>query len=74
MSEHDTPRAGSRSRRVIYASCTVHGSAQGFVTLVVRKLNGTMELDPHVTGQRVLTLAKDEAIALRDALMGVALG
>jgi hypothetical protein len=30
--------------------------------------HGAIELDPHVTGQCVLTLAEDEAIALRDTL------
>jgi hypothetical protein len=35
---------------------------------VVCKHNGAIELDPHVTGQCVLTLAEDAAIALRDAL------
>lgn len=69
MSGEDTPPAANRSRRVIHATCTVHGGGRGFVNLVVRKLNGTVELDPHVTGQCVLRLAEDEAIALRDALM-----
>jgi hypothetical protein len=53
---------------VIHATCTVHGGCRGFTNLVVRKLNGTIELDPHVTGQCVLRLTEDEAIALRDTL------
>lgn len=36
--------------------------------MVISKRDGAIELDPHVTGQCVLTLAEDEAIALRDAL------
>lgn len=36
--------------------------------MVVTKREGRIELDPHITGQCVLTLAEDEAIALRDAL------
>jgi hypothetical protein len=40
----------------------------GFANVVVSKRYGTIELDPHVTGACVLTLAEDEAIALRDGL------
>jgi hypothetical protein len=36
--------------------------------LVAAKRDGFVELDPHVTGQCVLTLAEDEAVALRNAL------
>lgn len=68
MPGQDTPPAASRNRRVIHATCTVHGGCRGFTNLVVRKLNGTIELDPHVTGQCVLRLTEDEAIALRDTL------
>jgi hypothetical protein len=35
---------------------------------VATKRDGTIELDPHVTGQGVLTLAEDEATELFDAL------
>jgi CubicO group peptidase (beta-lactamase class C family) len=35
---------------------------------VVSKRDGRIELDPHVTGACVLTLAEEEAVALRDAL------
>ena len=68
MSEDDTLQPTGRSRRAIHATCTVHGGSRGFVNLVIRKLDGTIELDPHVTGQCVLRLAEDEAIALRDQL------
>jgi hypothetical protein len=62
--EHRPPH----NRRVIHATCTKHGGGAGFTNLVVSKRDGSIELDPHVTGQCVLTLAEDEAIALRDAL------
>jgi hypothetical protein len=55
-------------RRVIHATCSTHGGSIGFTNLVVRKRGCTIELDPHATGQCVLTLARDGAIALRDAL------
>jgi hypothetical protein len=64
----DTKQAASRSRKVLHATCTVHGAGIGFTNLVATKRDGVIELDPHATGQCVLTLAEDEAIALRDAL------
>lgn len=59
---------GGTTRRVIHASCTKHGGARGFTNVVVRKLDGEIEFDPHVTGECVLLLAEDEACALRDTL------
>jgi hypothetical protein len=61
-------RAIDRGRVVIHASCSVHGSVRGFANLAVRKLNGGIELDPHVTGACVLTLNEGGASVLRDAL------
>lgn len=58
----------SGNRRVIHVSCLTHSGTRGFANLVVSKHNGEIVMDPHVTGQCVLTLAEDEAIALRDAL------
>lgn len=57
------------SRRVISATCTQHGGARGFTNLVVRKLDGEIELDPHVTGGCLLKLDEDGAMVLRDALV-----
>jgi hypothetical protein len=62
------PPAPERNRRVIHASCTKHGGARGFTNLVLAKVNGTIVLDPHVTGQCVLELDEAEAAALRDQL------
>jgi hypothetical protein len=62
-----TQGAGT-NRKVIHASCTVHRGPAGFANLVVSKRNGQIELDSHVDGSCVLTLAEDAAIALRDAL------
>lgn len=56
------------NRKVINASCLVHQGAVSFVNLLVSKRDGEIILDPHVTGQCVLTLTEDEACALRDAL------
>jgi hypothetical protein len=56
------------ARKVIHATCALHRGPAGFANVVVSKRNGTIELDPHVTGSCVLTLAEDEEIAFRDAL------
>lgn len=61
-------RLTSSNRKVIHATCALHRGSAGFTNVVVSKRDGTIEFDPHVTGSCVLTLAEDEAIALRDAL------
>ncbi|MDQ3761267.1 MAG: hypothetical protein M3460_06065 [Actinomycetota bacterium] len=50
------------------ATCTLHGGARGFTNLVVRKCDGSIELDPHVTGACVIRLNEDAATVLRDTL------
>jgi hypothetical protein len=67
-SETETAHRLPPNRKVIHATCTKHGGGIGFTNLVATKRAGAIELDPHVTGQCVRTLAEDEAIALRDAL------
>jgi hypothetical protein len=57
-----------QNRRVIHATCTKHGGGIGFTNLVVGKREGSIELDPHVTGSCVITLDEDAARALCDAL------
>lgn len=63
-----TRRAIERGRVVICASCSAHGTCRGFTNLVVRRLNGDVELDPHVAGSCVITLNEGGATVLRDAL------
>ncbi len=58
----------SNNREVINATCALHQGPAGFANVVVSKRGGTIVFDPHVTGACVLTLAEDEAVALRDAL------
>jgi hypothetical protein len=65
----ETQRTG-KNRKVIHATCALHRGPADFANLVVSKRDGTIELDPHVTGSCVLTLAEDAATALRDALTG----
>lgn len=63
----DTPPTEA-SRRVIRATCCVHGAARGFTNLVLRKLDGQIEFDPHATGLCILRLDEQEATVLRDTL------
>jgi phage tail tape-measure protein len=54
--------------RVIHATCSTHGGSTGFTNLVLRKLGGEIELDPHATGACVIRLDEDAATAVRDQL------
>jgi hypothetical protein len=60
--------AGGGNRRVVHVSCSTHGGAAGFANLVLRKLDGEIELDPHATGAGVIRLDEDAATAVRDQL------
>ncbi len=65
---HAPPQRPREPRKVIHASCSVHQGAVGFANLVVSKLDGEIELNPHVDGSCKLTLSEEEACALRDAM------
>jgi hypothetical protein len=68
-STNDLPTQRPRERRaVLHASCSVHQGSVGFTNLVVSQRGGEIELNPHVDGSCLLTLAEDEACALRDVL------
>jgi hypothetical protein len=56
------------NRRVLHASCSVHGGPRGFTNLVLTKREGLIELDPHVTGECVIILDEAAATELFDAL------
>ncbi|MGH3548585.1 MAG: hypothetical protein ACRDQU_10855 [Pseudonocardiaceae bacterium] len=64
----ETQQAIGRGRVVIHVSCSMHQGSVGFANLAVRKLNGAIELDPHVTGCCVITLDESAGCVLRDAL------
>lgn len=57
-----------RNRRVIHATCMTHGGPRGFANLVMRKLDGEIELDPHATGACVLQLDEAGAVEVWDQL------
>jgi hypothetical protein len=54
---------------VIAATCAVHGGATGYTNVVIRKIDGRIELDPHADRSCVLVLEEVAASALRDALI-----
>jgi hypothetical protein len=68
VTQDSNEAARSRNRKVIHATCTVHGGARGFTNLAVSKRGGAIELDPHVTGQCLLTLDEDAARVLHETL------
>ena len=68
MTDAPETKQTSTNRKVIHATCTTHGGGAGFTNLVVSKRDGSIELDPHVTGQCVITLDEDGARVLFGAL------
>jgi hypothetical protein len=56
------------NRRVVHVTCMTHGGAEGFTNLVMRQVDGVIELDPHATGACVLRLDQDAATAVRDTI------
>jgi hypothetical protein len=64
----DHARSGSK-RRTIHASCALHRGPAGFTNLRVSKLDGMIELDPHVAGGCVILLDEDGARVLSEALV-----
>jgi hypothetical protein len=51
------------------ATCTTHGGPTGYTNLLVSKRNGSVELDPHVTGFCVIRLDEHGARTLCEALV-----
>lgn len=58
----------SANLQLIMCSCAVHRGPAGFCNLIVSKVDGDIELDPHVDGCCLLTLNEDAATELRDVL------
>jgi hypothetical protein len=55
-------------RKAIPATCLLHRGPIGFANLMVSKSDGTVVLDPHVTGSCLITLDEAGACVLRDTL------
>lgn len=60
------PSAGLR--KAIPATCALHRCPIGFANLMVRLQGDSVALDPHVTGECVITLQEQSAKTLRDIL------
>ncbi len=58
----------THDRRVIHATCSVHGGARDFTNLVVSKRDGNIVLDPHATGACEIILGETAANQLLDVL------
>jgi hypothetical protein len=64
-----TERGPARAHgRTIPVTCQTHTGSRGFCNLQVRKAEGDIVLDPHVTGQCVIVLDETAATALFDLL------
>lgn len=63
----NAPRNGG-TRCAIPATCTTHGGPVGYTNLLVSKRNGSVELDPHVTGSCVIRLDEDGTRTLCEVL------
>jgi hypothetical protein len=68
MIEPQNQADGPSRRRVIPATCALHGGPVGFTNLLVSKRDSAIVLDPHVDGSCVVSLDEDGATALRDTL------
>ncbi len=56
------------NRRTISATCQTHPGARGFCNLRMTKVDGSIVLDPHLTGSCVIELDEDSATAVRDTI------
>lgn len=55
-------------RKATTATFQLHRGPVGFINLMVSKHDGTIVLDPHVTGSCVISLDENRAARLRDLL------
>ncbi|MGB6161352.1 MAG: hypothetical protein WCF33_12885 [Pseudonocardiaceae bacterium] len=65
---HHGNRPSTGLRKAIPATCGVHRGPIGFANLMVSKQGDSVVLDPHVTGECLITLGEQSAKALRDTL------
>jgi hypothetical protein len=64
----ESPRPSNRFRKGIPATCARHRGPIGFANLMISKQGESLVLDPHVTGECLITLDDQSAKALRDIL------
>jgi hypothetical protein len=61
-------RPNTGLRKAIPATCALHRGPIGFANLMVIKQGDSVVLDPHVTGECLITFDEEVAKALRDLL------
>lgn len=61
-------RPARARRKAIPVTCRLHKGPEGFANLMVSVDDGTIVLDPHVTGSCVITMDEAAACTLRDLL------
>jgi hypothetical protein len=61
MSAPETGQGSGYRRKVISGWCALHGGAREFSSIVIRKVEDGIELDPHAVGACVLTIDKENA-------------
>jgi hypothetical protein len=61
-------RPSTGLRKAIPATCALHRGPIGFANLMVSKQGDSVVLDPHVTGECVITFDEESAKTLRDLL------
>lgn len=61
-------RSGRARRKALPALYSLHRGPVGFANLMVSVVDGTIVLDPQITGSCVITLEEDAACELRDML------
>ena len=67
-SPHHTNRPARGLRKAIPATCGLHRGPMGFANLMISKQGESFVLDPHVTGECLITLNEQSVKALRDTL------
>jgi hypothetical protein len=62
----ESRRPSNRFRKGIPATCALHRGPMGFANLMISKQGESFVLDPHVTGECLITLNENSAKELRD--------
>jgi hypothetical protein len=65
----ESPRPSNCFRKGIPATCGLHRGPTGFANLMISKQGESFVLDPHVTGECLITFDEQGAKVLRDILI-----
>jgi len=64
----ESRRPSNRFRKGIPATCALHRGPMGFINLMISKQGESFVLDPHVTGECLITLNENSVKELRDVV------